>query len=364
MTTPATPGRAPSQPNLVPPSVRKQADEANKLVEGLKNRQKPEFVPASATIAKPTAPGVVEHAPPPAAAGPSAESVAAAAAQPVDSAEERARKAEQRYSSLRGKYDQEVGLTRDLNRQQAELIAQLMKDREERSPPPAAAAAPTNQTPEEILKSLGATDKDIEDYGELLPIVAKIAQNMFKPTLAKLESELTQLKAASGTVSKELVKSKQEAVFKSLDLAVPNWRFINSDDEFLDWLQHVDIFSGVTRRVALTSAFNALDAHRVAGIFQAYVQEDPARGAASGGPPVDAETLLAPGTPRGGPRSAPEGAGGKKIWSEKEIGDFYTRVRKKQVSSEEYNRTAQEIAVAVSEGRVRPTSPNRHINDQ
>jgi hypothetical protein len=295
------------------------------------------------------------------AQGPTPESLAAAASADA----ERAAAAEQRFKSLKGKYDQEVGNVKDINRQQAELITQLLKERAA----PAAAAAPApapaaNATPEDILKSLGATDKDIEDYGELLPIVAKLAQNMFRPSLKKLEDELANLKAASGTVSSELVKSKQKAVWDALDHAVPNWRVINADDQFLDWLSIVDIFSGVTRRVALTSAFTALDADRVAGIFKAYVQEDPSRAATAGSSQVDPATLLAPGSPRAGSEGAPEGAGGKKLWSEDEIKHFHYRVRKKQVSPEEYERTSHEIAVAVSEGRVRPSSNNRHINDQ
>lgn len=342
---------APSQPNLLPPAMRKQVDDANKLVAELKGKS-----------AAPAAPAAAAAQPAPSAAAVAATPPAAAPAQPAeqDLAAQLAL-ANQRYNSLKGKFDQEIVATRALNQQQSDLITKLL-ERETAAPAAAAPAAP--QKPEDILKALGATDKEIEDYGELLPIVVRLAQNMTKPTVEKLEAELTRLKAAAGTTSQALVDTRRAEIQHALDAAVPNWRVINESEEFLDWLNIVDIFSGVTRRVALTSAYNALDSARVTGIFKAYVQEDARRGAASGGPQVDAESLLAPGTPRGGPAAAPEGAGSKKIWSEEEIRNFYTRVRKKQVSPEEYSRVAQEIAAAVAEGRVRPDRVDHHQNSR
>jgi hypothetical protein len=218
------------------------------------------------------------------------------------------------------------------------------------------------QTPEEVMRSLGATDKDIEDYGELLPIVARLAQNMFKPTLAKMESEIAQLRRQAQGTANELVKTRQVTLEESLDAALPNWRVINESQEFLDWLDLYDIMAGTTRRVALSGAYKALDATRVVGIFEAYVREYPAASAASNAPPVATETLLAP-QPRGGQGpAAPEGASGKRIISESEIRDFYARVRKKQVSAEEYARFDAELAVASREGRVRPDRSDHHIN--
>lgn len=353
MNAPAT-NHAPSQPGLLPPAARRQVEEANRMVAELKG--KGHMTGGDPPVAQPAAPAVAAQP------APSVAAVAAAPPAAEPTVEQRLALSEQRYASLKGKFDQEIGATRQINAEQSRLITQLL-DREPAAP--AAAAAPAApQTPAEILKSLGATDKEIEDYGELLPIVARLAQNMFRPTLQKLETELAAVRAAAGTTSKELVKTKQAEVFHALDAACPNWRVINEEQEFLDWLSIVDIFSGVTRRVALTSAFNALDANRVSGIFQAYVREDARRGTASGGPTVDAESLVAPGSPRGGATAAPGGAGGKKIWSEQEIKNFYTRVRKKQVSAEDYASISQEIAVAVAEGRVKPDRVDIHQNSR
>ena len=157
------------------------------------------------------------------------------------------------------------------------------------------------------------------------------------------------------------VKTARESMFATLDARVPTWRAVNEDENFLAWLDQVDIFSGSTRRQGLMKAFENLDTARVVAIFETYVREDFASGSTSG-PSVDRETLIAPGVPRGGAAEAPGGATGRKIWSESEIRDFYSRVRRKQVSTDEYARFSADIASAVSEGRVRPDRVDHHQN--
>ena len=346
---------APSQPNLVPAAARKHVDEANRLIAELNappTAARAEWQPGSPQ-APPQPPGVPDpQAPPPAAVA----AAAAAPAAPQVALEEQIRRSEARYASLQGKYNAEITALRTMQDQTNQLVSQLLERPAATAPVPA-----VELTPAQYLKSLGATDKDIEDYGDLLPIVIKLAQNMVRPTLDKLNGELQNIKVAAGTTSRELVRTRQSDIERSLDATVPNWRVINEDSQFLDWLEVLDIFSGTSRRNALVSAYNSLDAARVTAIFQAYVGEDPSRGLASTGPMVDAETLVAPQV-RGGPAGAPEGQGAKRIWSESEIGDFYTRVRRRLVSPEEYKRISAEIAVAAANGRVRPTRPDFHTN--
>jgi hypothetical protein len=186
---------------------------------------------------------------------------------------------------------------------------------------------------------------------------------MYKPTIAKLEAELNQLRTAGGQVSKALVDSRQQDILDALDRALPKWREINDSEHFLDWLNITDIFAGVTRRVALTSAWQNLDSARVVGIFQAYAREYPQAAATAGSPTVDPATLLAPQT-RGDGSGAPEGAGGKRQIHESEIAEFYTRVRKRLVKPEDYSRLSAEYALAAAEGRVIPTRRDFHGNSR
>lgn len=360
MTTPAQPVPAPQ--NNMPPAVRAQVAAANALMAQL--NAKPGQVPAGTEVQvmpENLTPGANEinartqwqPATPAAAAAPVAPAPSpelAAAPEPEDF--------RQKYSTLQGKYNAEMKAMRDIMSAQQQTMDKLIENRQSTVAPAAPVAPPSA---EEYLKSLGVSDKEIEDYGELLPIMAKMAQNMFKPTAAKLEAELARTKQAAGTVANAQMKSARESLFAYMDARVPAWRVINEHENFLAWLEQVDIFSGTSRRQSLASAFEALDSARVGGIFERFMQEDSASRSTSG-PTIDPQTLIAPGVPRGGAAEAPGGATGKRILSESEIKDFYTRVRQKRVTPEQYQQFSAEIAAAVSEGRVRPDRRDHHEN--
>jgi hypothetical protein len=350
MTEPVSAGHtvAPSQPGLVPSAARRQADEANRLIAQLN-------APAQAPTATAQPAASAQPARAPAPPPPNPELVAA----PPEDLAERLRKSEARFATLQGKYNSETTVLREQLNQNTALVTQLL----ERSAPAAPAApAPAPVSPEDRMRSLGATDKDIEEYGDLLPLVARLAENMVRPTLAKLEGELAKVQRSQAGTTQAVAQSRTESLYAQLDAAVPTWRVINESQEFLDWLTITDIFSGVTRQVALTDAFKKLDAARVVGIFEAYAREYPAEARAPGAPLVDPATLAAPQL-RGAPVAAPEGAGGKRMWAESEITEFYAKVRKKLVGPEEYKRMMAEIARASAEGRIQPTRRVRHANE-
>jgi hypothetical protein len=361
---------APSNVKL-PSAVQAQVDAANKLLSDLNSTPAAPVTPTPGASRTPSAghtsaSGQQWHpvstpAPAPSAPPPPAPAAAAAAAPPQVSDAERARIAEARYASLQGKYNSETALLREQVAQNTQLVSQLL-ERESRPVPASVPAAP--QSPEDFLKSIGATDEDIKDYGELLPIVVRLAQNMYKPTIAKLENELAQLRNAASAQTANLAETRKANLLVALDMAVPQWRLINESDHFLDWLKVVDIFSGVTRHVALSSAYKNLDQARVVAIFEAYAREYPELARAPGAPVVDPVTLVAPDTRGDQPPAAPEGSGSKRIISESEIRDFYARVRKRQISKEEYARYQAEIATATAEGRVRPDRPDIHANSR
>src|ERR1700756_1757542 len=281
---------APAPSNVkVPAAVQRQIDQANELIRG----QSPPPAPAAA----PT-PAPAPDAPPP------PPPAAAAAPQPV-SVEERLRQAEARYASLQGKYNSETAVLRSQVEQNNSLVRDLLA----RETAPTPASVPTSQSPEDFLKSIGATEQDIKDYGELLPIVVRLAQNMYKPTIEKLQGELTQLRNSAAQAAGASVEERKQQIWDALDRSVPAWRSINESDHFLDWLRVVDIFSGVTRHVALADAFKRLERARVVSIFEAYAREHPEQARAPGAPIVDPVTLVAPQIRGDQPPAAPEGSG-------------------------------------------------------
>jgi hypothetical protein len=357
-----TPAPLPPQSNL-PPAIRKQVADANALIAQL--NAKPGEIPAGTEVqvmpgsetpgtmptgqqtrwqpAHPTATaqphGHPDQPPPP--------PTAATEIEPWEA----------RYRTLQGKYDAEVRMTREILASQQQTMDKLITDRQSAVAPPPAPP----QDPAEFLRSLGVTDKELEDYGEVLPIMARMAQNMIKPTAAKLERELQKTKEAAGTVAQAQMKTGQQSLLATLQSRVPDWAAINEDQNFLAWLDQLDLFSGTSRRGSLEAAFQNLDTARVVGIFEKFVQEDSDRRSTSG-PTIDPQTLIAPGVPRGGAAEAPGGASGKRILSESEIKDFYSRVRRKQISAEQYAAFSAEIAAATAEGRIRPDRRDHHTN--
>ena len=349
--------------NNMPPAVRAQVVAANALIAELNS--KPGQVPMGTEVQvmpNGQSPGANETGAraqwQPASASATAQPSTVPPPSPELAAAPEPEDFKQKYSTLQGKYNAEIKSMRDIMTAQQQTMDKLIEQRQSSVAP--AAPAPT-QTPEEYMKSLGVTDKEIEDYGELLPIMVKMAQNMIRPTAAKLEAELSKTQKAAGTVAKAQMQTAQESLFAFMDARIPAWRVINEHENFLAWLDGVDIFSGTSRRQSLTDAFQALNSARVAGIFEKFMQEDSASRSTSG-PTIDPQTLIAPGVPRGGAAEAPGGAMGKRIWSEGEIKDFYTRVRRKQVTPEQYQQFSAEIAAAVSEGRVKPDRRDHHEN--
>lgn len=322
----------------VPAAARRQVEEANRLIAELNAR------PGDPPPADPAAPSADPASPAPPAA--------VAAAPPAPSLDEQLRQANARYASLQGKYNNEMAVMRAQLEQNNSLVGQLLEKASQPSPAPAAPEKP--QTPEEFLKSLGATDEDLKDYGELLPIVVRLAQNMYKPTIEKLEGELNRLRSNNAATTARVVETSKQDIYAELDRKVPAWNAINESPHFVDWLKVHDIFAGTSRHVALSTAFKNLDKARVVGIFEAYAREHPEQARAPGAPPVDPATLLAPETRGDQPPAAPEGSGSKRIITEGEIRSFYARVRKKQVSKKDYDAFQSEIAKATAEGRVRP----------
>lgn len=323
----------------VPAAARRQVEEANRLIAELNARpgEQP-LAPAPAPAADPT----------PAPAPPAA---AAAAPAPL-STEEQLRQMTARYNTLQGKYNTEMAVMRGQIDQTNQLVSTML---ERSAAAPAPAPEPVRaQTPEEELRALGATDEDLKDYGELLPIVARLARNMYRPTVEKLEAELARLKNQGAAQTARMVETSRQDIYDDLDRKVPTWRIINDSDHFVDWLKVHDIFAGTSRHVALSTAFKNLDKARVVGIFEAYAREYPELARAPDAPPVDAGTLVAPEVRGGTPPAAPEGSGSKRIITEGEIRSFYARVRKRLVSPKDYAAFQAEVALATKEGRVRP----------
>jgi hypothetical protein len=127
------------------------------------------------------------------------------------------------------------------------------------------------------------------------------------------------------------------------------WREINNDPEFIKWLNQVDPLAGVTRMELLRRGYNVGAADRGAAIFRAFL--------ASRIPQRERTPTRLPheGTgPRPSIRTQDLTRG--KVWTAKEIHNFYDDCRRGRYDKREAERLQieAEILAAAKQGRMAP----------
>jgi len=346
-------------PNVrMPDSVRAAAAKAASFYE-----QPPADAPASAEPAKePAAEGVTEPvtpAQPPAAAAPEpAKEPAAAPAAPVQPVEpQQPEPTEQdwhhRFLSMQGRYNASQKTIGSLQEQIAQMGDELMRMQG------ALQGQPPTQGQQPDTRYQKLTEKDVQEYGtELIDVVKRAAAEVVAPELESVKAENAELK-------REVAYTARERLLQHLDTALPEWRTINKDQRFLQWLNLPNVYTGVIRKQMLNQAYQAAHAPRVLAFFKDFLSEERATGhsttptqpAAPAAPrtaAVQLETLAAPGKarPASGNTDAPAD---KPVFTRAQIAAFYADVRAQRYAGRdaEKNRLEQEIFAAQREGRVR-----------
>jgi hypothetical protein len=265
----------------------------------------------------------------------------------------------QKYSVLQGKYDAEVPrMAQDLR----EANARIAKFEEKLTE----LATPKTQAVESSQDVF--TKEEIEDYGEdLLDVIGRkaeqVANQKFMPVISGLRQEVAKLELRLGETGQKIAKQETNEVFALLDKEVKDWRTLNTDAAFNDWLDAIDPFTGQTRKNLMLTAFEAKNAPRVKAFFEGFLKENAAVTPASAEAPsaqggamtsrLDLGDYVAPGTPKsGGQAGAPKE---KRIWSSKEVGRFYSDIQKGHYKTrpEDKARIEADIVAATTEGRIR-----------
>ena len=376
--------------SALPKAVRKQVEEANKLADqyykSLQGQQgDPNQPPAGDPPAgdppagdPPAGEPLAGDPPPnpPAASGePSAGDPPAPPANPPATPPKEGW--EQRYKVLQGKYNAEVPRLQTKVRDQDEAIRQLreqltatqnllaslnaQRETAPVQPPQGTPPAPTKLVKDEEVREFGADLIDVmrrvvrEEASQLVP--AEIDRRV-----APVARRVDQVAQAATTVAQRIAQSDQQSVLSMLDAHVPNWRELNEDQGFLDWLDQVDPFSGYKRGALLNQAYKAHDGPRVVAFFSGYLKEHaavtPPKPSAAPAPAAQPqktlETFVAPGTPKTGAASTQDGSG-KRVWSRAEIGKFYADVQagRYRTRPEEQKKLEADIFAAQREGRIR-----------
>ena len=250
---------------------------------------------------------------------------------------------EHKYSVLKGKYDAEVPrLTADLRESNQQV--RRLEDQLRKLEMTVATMQEVNKKPDKAADTENLiTQDEIDQFGpDLIDLVNRVARQAVAPYVDKKVGEVAQnVKQVGESVASQqklVAQSAREKLYERLDSAIGDWRDINRRPEFVGWLSEVDDFSGQPRGVLLRAAFERNDADRVIKFFKGFQKENAVE---TSDPEADApanqqatpkqesqqslETLVAPGTPKTGSTGAQEGSGKGRIWTRKQISEFYAQ---------------------------------------
>lgn len=250
---------------------------------------------------------------------------------------------EHKYKVLKGKYDKEVPrLNKELRmlRQEKENISQRMALLEQVVAEVMSRSSRQSSAPAEPVIE---EDEDVKrvksDYPEIYNAVTKLVE---KKLTREVRPELDQVKATTA----------QSAFYGRLDTLLPEWRAINSDPEFLEWLsQPSDELPTKTKHQLLMIAFNEGDANAVASFFRRFISSTKrtSDGEEVTAVKTQAEKSVAPPyrkTAQSGKESS------KKIYTESEIKQFYTDLALNKIPADKKGALEQQILQAIMDNRV------------
>ncbi len=211
------------------------------------------------------------------------------------------------------------------------------------------------------------TEEDRNTYGdEFLGVVERKAKEMVAPLKKELQDKIAQLDAKLGNVGTSVQASQRERMLSELDTQIPNWREVNTDDKFLQWLKSPDVYSGAIRHDLLRAAFEHNNTARVAAFFNGFLAEEAAtvpqdqphdQGATSQElqqtPKVSLENLAAPG--RAKTAASTTAPAEKPFFTRAQIAKFYADVTAGKYHGREKQKDTLEaqIFAAQREGRIR-----------
>lgn len=277
---------------------------------------------------------------------------------PAQSGDNKGRNWENDYNAMKGRHDKLKEETiPELNNRIRHLESLLAS----------AATAPKQQEPQQRppseLQFGKVTDKDREDFGEeFLDAARRAAEEKLGPYIQQLEQQVRQLGGSVQTAASMSAKSAKEALYRTLDTQLPNWRQVNRDQGFIAWTNMRDPFSGQPRIKLLQEAFDNNDTDRVLHFFRSFLTDEattaPAPGYQTETPPaqqpgkVPLETFAAPGRAKAPAAQTPPGE--KETISRAQISQFYLDVQKGKYrgNEAEKNRLEQMIFDAERDGRI------------
>lgn len=267
---------------------------------------------------------------------------------------------EQKYKTLQGMYNREVPTMRRQNQelavkvQQMEQLLAALSEQQNNA---------TRQQPAAPVEKL-VTDKDVEEYGESIDMMRKVSREEVAPVMQRL-SHIERLLGQIQTnvvpqvqaVAQRQHMSAEQKFWADLGSMVPNWRAVNDDPDFQNWLLSPDPFTGITRQTYLDAAQREMAAERVAAFFTTWLDQtgksNVARNDGRNQQPAstELEKQVAPGRARS---AAPPQQQQSKSYSREDIAAFFNDVRSGKYKGREAERDKieRDIFAAQRDGRI------------
>jgi hypothetical protein len=163
----------------------------------------------------------------------------------------------------------------------------------------------------------------VANFGdELVDLTQRGALHAVGPHLRSIEQQNAELR-------ERLAREERRSLDQAIERAVPNWREIDRDPRWLQWLGGLDALSGRVRQDLLDEAIDQGNAMHVISFFRGFLREAGAAGH------------------HGRPRQA---AAGKPIYSRGQITHFANLRRKGAYTDEQWARWENELIAAGREG--------------
>ena len=327
----------------LPKQVQAQLAELEELEKTLEAQKKPKLVKDEEV--KPdeeqldTEAEVTEE---PVAATPEPEEAKSADTSPTDVADE----FEQKYKTLRGKYDAEVPRlhqqVRDLNGK----LEELAKSLEAKPEPP-------TKSKEKVSY---VTDADRAEFGEeLIDVQRRVAQEVSQEYTERMEQQDEVIKKLQEQLAKTGNDVGEMSFTQRLHSVVPDFAEIDNDERWVAWLNEHDPMLRGPRRDQAAAAFQAGDAEAVlhyVNLFKESISEPET--APRQQRQTELEKQVAPNRSANSVRTQSANQNSK-IYSPREVDNAWTKVRTLNTKGKyaDAEKLEAELTAAYMEGRVR-----------
>lgn len=198
--------------------------------------------------------------------------------------------------------------------------------------------------------------KDVEAFGlEMIEMVRRQASqeiaSVVQTALAEINTRLGNLERQAQGLGKSVAMTAEQTFYSDLARMVPDWKQLNTDSGFLDWLGQVDPVYQEPRQTALDRAVQMFSADRAAAVFSAF-KATKAPTPSQQANQRELESQVAPSRSASSPAPAETA---KPMVSQTDIVKFYDDMRRGVYAGREDYAARIEAGInqAIAEGRVR-----------